>query len=108
MFVEARCHVQKPLLFKIPTGKSVNREEVALCGNVEERIVRTTFRYPREVMISLVVFAIRRELVSQVVPPFVIPGWEHIFRALAGLDYWFVAVTLLRPLQSGTCLRCAP
>lgn len=71
-------------------------QEAVVSGNIESRIFRTPFRYPREAFFSLLVLAIVWELVSRVVPPFVVPGWERIFRSLAGLDYLFVAVTLGR------------
>jgi ABC-type nitrate/sulfonate/bicarbonate transport system permease component len=71
-------------------------QEAIVSGNVEARISRTPFRFPREGVVALVALAVLWELISRVVPPFVVPGWERIFRALTTLDYWFVAVTLAR------------
>ena len=57
---------------------------------------RMPFRLPRELIIVLVVFAVLWEIVSWLVPPFVIPGWERIFKSLVSLRYDFVLITLAR------------
>ena len=41
---------------------------------------RMPFRFPRELVVVLVVFAVLWEIVSWLVPPFVVPGWEPDFQ----------------------------
>ena len=57
---------------------------------------RTSFRFPYEPVIALAVFAIAWEITSWFVAPFVIPGWERIFKAMFNLQLEFVAITLAR------------
>ena len=52
---------------------------------VEALDARMPFRFPREMVIVLIVFAVLWEIVSWLVPPFVIPGWERIFKSLLSL-----------------------
>jgi len=47
-------------------------------------------------VIALALLAVVWELLSFVVPPFVIPGWERIFKSLIALRLDFVLVTLVR------------
>jgi NitT/TauT family transport system permease protein len=57
---------------------------------------RMPFRFPREMVIVLVAMAVVWEIVSWLVPPFVIPGWERIFKSLLSLRIDFVLITLAR------------
>jgi ABC-type nitrate/sulfonate/bicarbonate transport system permease component len=57
---------------------------------------RVPFRLPRELVIVIVVFAVLWEIVSWMVPPFVVPGWGRISESLLSLRYDFVLVTLAR------------
>jgi ABC-type nitrate/sulfonate/bicarbonate transport system permease component len=63
---------------------------------VEALEARAPFRFPREMVVGLVVLAVAWQLVSLLVPPFVVPGWERIFKSLATLRLDFVLVTLAR------------
>jgi NitT/TauT family transport system permease protein len=57
---------------------------------------RMPFRLPRELVVVIVVFAVLWQILSYLVPPFVIPGWERIFKSLLSLRYDFVLITLAR------------
>lgn len=57
---------------------------------------RTPFRFPREMVVSLLVLAIAWEILSNFVPPFVIPSWARIGKSLLSLPVDFVAITLAR------------
>ncbi len=57
---------------------------------------RAPFRFPREMVVALAVLAIAWEIVSLLVPPFIVPGWGRIFKSLATLRMDFVLVTLAR------------
>ena len=61
---------------------------------VEALEARAPFRFPREMVVALVVLAIAWEIVSLLVPPFIVPGWGRIFKSLATLRMDFVLVTL--------------
>jgi len=63
---------------------------------VEALEARVPFRFPREMVVGLVVLAVTWQVVSMLVPPFVVPGWERIFKSLATLRMDFVLVTLGR------------
>jgi ABC-type nitrate/sulfonate/bicarbonate transport system permease component len=63
---------------------------------VEALEARAPFRFPREMVIGLVVLAVAWEIVSMFVPPFVVPGWGRIFKSLVTLRLDFVLVTLAR------------
>ena len=63
---------------------------------VEALEARAPFRFPREIVVALVVLAIAWEIVSLLVPPFIVPGWGRIFKSLATLRMDFVLVTLAR------------
>ena len=63
---------------------------------VEALEARAPFRFPREMVVALVVLAIAWEIVSLLVPPFIVPGWGRIFKSLATLRMDFVLVTLAR------------
>jgi NitT/TauT family transport system permease protein len=77
-------------------GEAANKERVA--GEaVAALAARTTpFRFPRELLIGLAVFAIAWEVASWFVPPFVIPGWQRIFTSLVQLPVDYVLITLAR------------
>jgi NitT/TauT family transport system permease protein len=57
---------------------------------------RTAYRFPRELVIVLIVFAALWEIVSWMVPPFVVPGWGKITASLVGLRLDYVLITLAR------------
>ncbi len=63
---------------------------------VEALEARAPFRFPREMVVGLVVLAMAWEIVSMLVPPFVVPGWGRIFKSLGTLRMDFVLVTLAR------------
>jgi NitT/TauT family transport system permease protein len=71
-------------------------EEAIASETVEARDARLPMRFPREMIVALAVLAVLWEIVSRLVPPFVIPGWERIFRSLVTLRLDFVLVTLAR------------
>ena len=54
------------------------------------------FRFPREMVIMLLIIAALWEVVSWFVPPFVVPGWEAIFKSLFSLRLDYVLITLAR------------
>lgn len=72
------------------TSKPVRGETVAALE------ARTPFRFPREMVVSLLVLAIAWEILSNFVPPFVIPSWARIGKSLLSLPVDFVAITLAR------------
>ena len=53
-------------------------------------------RFPREMVIVLLAIAVLWEIVSWRVSPFMVPGWERIFRSLVSLRIDFVLITLAR------------
>jgi NitT/TauT family transport system permease protein len=57
---------------------------------------RLPFRFPREMFIVLAAFAALWQILSWLVPPFVIPGWERILTSLLSLRFDFVLITLAR------------
>jgi NitT/TauT family transport system permease protein len=63
---------------------------------VEALEARAPFRFPREMVVGLLVLAVAWEIVSWFVPPFIVPGWGRIFKSLLGLRLDFVLVTLAR------------
>jgi len=65
-------------------------------GTVEALEARTPFRFPREMVVGLLVLAVAWEIVSWFVPPFIVPGWGRIFTSMAGLRLDFVLVTMAR------------
>jgi NitT/TauT family transport system permease protein len=69
----------------------------AIAGETVEALeARAPFRFPREMVVGLVILAIGWEIVSWFVPPFIVPGWGRIFKSMAGLRLDFVLVTLAR------------
>ena len=65
---------------------------------VEALEARTPFRFPREMVIGLLVLAAAWQILSLFLPPFVVSGWERIFRSLVTLRMDFVLITLARVL----------
>ena len=63
---------------------------------VEALEARAPFRFPREMVVGLLVLAAAWEIVSWFVPPFIVPGWGRILTSLAGLPLDFVLVTMAR------------
>jgi NitT/TauT family transport system permease protein len=57
---------------------------------------RMPFRFPREMVIVLTAIVVLWEIVSWLVPPFVVPGWGRIFQSLFSLRLDFVLITLAR------------
>ena len=70
--------------------------ETIASETVEALEARAPFRFPREMVVGLVVLAVAWEIVSMLVPPFIVPGWGRIFKSLATLRMDFVLVTLAR------------
>ena len=63
---------------------------------VEALAARKPVRFPREMLIVLVLLALLWEVLSWLVPPFIIPGWGRIFGSLVQLRLDYVVVTLAR------------
>jgi ABC-type nitrate/sulfonate/bicarbonate transport system permease component len=57
---------------------------------------RMPFRFPREMVVVLLIIAVLWEIVSWMVPPFVVPGWGAILNSLISLRLDFVLITLAR------------
>jgi ABC-type nitrate/sulfonate/bicarbonate transport system permease component len=74
----------------------MKRDEAVVGETVEALEARAPFRFPREMVIALLALAAAWQLVSLFVPPFVVPGWERIFRSLLTLRLDFVLITLAR------------
>jgi NitT/TauT family transport system permease protein len=68
----------------------------AIGETVEALEARAPFRFPREMVVGLLIIAGLWEIVSWYVPPFIVPGWGRIFKSLAGLPLSFVLITLAR------------
>src|ERR687891_452188 len=69
----------------------------AIAGETVEALeARAPFRFPREMVVGLVILAIGWEIVSWFVPPFIVPGWGRILKSMAGLRLDFVLITLAR------------
>jgi ABC-type nitrate/sulfonate/bicarbonate transport system permease component len=78
----------------------MKKDEAIVSETVEALEARAPFRFPREMVIALLVLAVAWEIVSMFVPPFIVPGWGRIFRALVGLRLDFVLVTLARVMAA--------
>jgi NitT/TauT family transport system permease protein len=63
---------------------------------VEALTARKPTRFPREMLLVIAVLAVLWEVLSWLVPPYIIPGWGRIFTSLAQLRADFVVITLLR------------
>jgi ABC-type nitrate/sulfonate/bicarbonate transport system permease component len=74
----------------------VSKDKIVPSEAVEALEARMPFRFPREMVIVLAVVAILWEIVSWMVPPFVVPGWGRILSSLADLRLDFVLITLAR------------
>ena len=74
----------------------MKKDEAIVSETVEALEARPPFRFPREMVVALLVLAVLWEIVSMFVPPFIVPGWGRIFKSLVGLRYDFVLVTLAR------------
>ena len=57
---------------------------------------RSPYRFPRELVLVLIICAALWEIVSWLVPPFVVPGWGRISASLLGLRLDYVLITLAR------------
>jgi ABC-type nitrate/sulfonate/bicarbonate transport system permease component len=58
------------------------------------------FRFPRETVIVLLAIAALWQVMSWMVPPFVIPGWQRIFQSLISLRIDFVLITVARVIAA--------
>jgi ABC-type nitrate/sulfonate/bicarbonate transport system permease component len=74
----------------------VSEREAIVSEQVEALEARTPFRFPREMVVALLILAVAWQIASMFVPPFVIPGWQRILKSLVGLRLDFVLVTLAR------------
>lgn len=70
--------------------------KAVLGESVEAVEARGPFRFPRELLISLLLLAAAWEIASNFVPPFVIPSLSRIGKSLLSLRADFVLVTLGR------------
>ena len=59
-----------------------------------------SFRFPREMVIVLLAIAVLWQILSWLVPPFVIPGWQRIFQSLFSLRIDFVLITVARVIAA--------
>lgn len=59
-----------------------------------------SFRFPRENIVTILVFIVLWELLASVSPPYVIPSWGRIFQSLIDLRMDFVFITLARVLAA--------
>jgi ABC-type nitrate/sulfonate/bicarbonate transport system permease component len=71
-------------------------EKDVMSEAVEALAARKPVRFPREMLIVLVLLALLWEVLSWLVPPFIIPGWGRIFGSLVQLRLDYVVVTLAR------------
>lgn len=71
-------------------------DKVIMSQAVEALAARKPTRFPREMLLVIIVLAVLWEILSWLVPPYVIPGWGRIFTSLAQLRVDFVVITLLR------------
>jgi NitT/TauT family transport system permease protein len=74
----------------------MKRDEVIGSQTVEALEARTPFRFPREMVVGLLLLAVGWQILSFFVPPFIVPGWERIFKSLVTLPLGFVLITLAR------------
>jgi NitT/TauT family transport system permease protein len=74
----------------------VSEREAIVSEQVEALEARLPFRFPREMLVALLILAGLWQIVSMFVPPFVIPGWQRILKSLVALRLDFVLVTLAR------------
>ncbi len=77
-------------------GRFIRPDPVALGEAVEALEARGSFRFPREMLISLLILAVAWEIASKFFPPFVIPSFAKIGKSLLTLRADFVLVTLAR------------
>ena len=71
-------------------------DKVIMSQAVEALAAQKPTRFPREMLLVIIVLAVLWEILSWLVPPYVIPGWGRIFTSLAQLRVDFVVITLLR------------
>ena len=62
---------------------------------VEARMPRAG-RIPRETLVALLLFAAAWQVASLFLPPYAVPSWPRIWRALLGLRMEFVTITVAR------------
>jgi ABC-type nitrate/sulfonate/bicarbonate transport system permease component len=53
-------------------------------------------RVPRETLVALLLFAVAWQIASLFLPPYAVPSWPRIWRALLGLRVEFVTITVAR------------
>jgi ABC-type nitrate/sulfonate/bicarbonate transport system permease component len=74
----------------------MSQDKIAASEAVGALEARMPFRFPREMIIVLILIAVLWEIVSWMVPPYVVPGWGRILGSLSELRMDFVLVTLAR------------
>jgi NitT/TauT family transport system permease protein len=74
----------------------MKKDEAIASETVEALEARAPFRFPREMLVGLLALAVAWQILSLFVPPFIVPGWERIFKSLATLRLDFVLITLAR------------
>jgi ABC-type nitrate/sulfonate/bicarbonate transport system permease component len=72
------------------------RSNAALGEGVEALGARGTVRFPREMVVSLLILAVAWQIASLYAPPFVIPSLARIGKSVTNLRLDFVLVTLGR------------
>jgi NitT/TauT family transport system permease protein len=72
-------------------------KDEAIAGETVEALeARAPFRFPREMVIGLLILAVAWQIASLFAPPFIVPGWQRIFASLVKLRADFVLITLAR------------
>ena len=74
----------------------MKKDEAIVSEMVEALEARAPFRFPREMVVGLLALAVAWQVLSLFVPPFIVPGWERIFKSLVKLPMDFVLITLAR------------
>src|SRR5438874_9411171 len=72
------------------------KDEAIVGETVEALEARAPFRFPREMVIGLLILAVAWQVASLFAPPFIVPGWQRIFASLVKLRADFVLITLAR------------
>jgi NitT/TauT family transport system permease protein len=74
----------------------MNKDKIVASEAVGALEARMPFRFPREMVIVLIIIVVLWEIVAWMVPPYVVPGWGRILSSLADLRMDFVLITLAR------------
>ena len=78
----------------------MSEREAIVSEQVEALEARLPFRFPREMLVALLILAVAWQIASIFVPPFIIPGWQRILKSVLALRLDFVLVTLARVMAA--------